>query len=319
MSDIKYAHIYQAVTEMPWAILPGKLAIIRDLLSFRLTGGKLEPEEVAARLGTDVAAAAGRGMIGGGSTAVIPIVGTIIPRGGMFTDSSGAVSVQSITAKFRAALRDPDIGAIVFDVDSPGGQVGGVEELAREIYDARGQKPIKAVVNSLAASAAYWIASAADEMIVTPSGQAGSIGVFAMHEDVSAYMEREGVKVNLISAGKFKTEGNPFEPLTDEARAAMQDMVNGYYDLFVQAVARNRGVNVADVRGGFGEGRVVAAKQAVNLGMADRVGTFDSVISRQTGARRRSPAAELDYRQRRLRLAGNGVSVDASGAAPTGD
>ena len=301
-NDFKYSHILQAVMETPWAILPQKLAIIRDLLAFRAAGGRLTAQEVRERM--EVEAAGNGRVVGGGGVAVLPLVGTIIPRGGMFSEASGAVSVQSFTVKFREALRDPDVGSIVIDVDSPGGQVGGVEELSSEIFQARGQKPITAVVNTLAASAAYWIATAADELVITPSGQAGSIGVFLIHEDLSAALESEGVKVNLISAGKFKTEGNPFEPLSDEARAAMQEMVDSYYDLFVKAIARNRGVKAADVRSGFGEGRVVGAKQAVDLGMADRIGTFGEVMGKARSGRR-SLAADMDYRWRRLRLAEN--------------
>jgi signal peptide peptidase SppA len=205
-----------------------------------------------------------------------------------------------------AAVNDARIGAIVFDVNSPGGSVTGVDELSKMIYDARGSKPIVAVANHLMASAAYWIGTAADELVVTPSGEVGSIGVFAAHQDVSAAMEKEGVKTTLISAGKYKTEGNPFEPLTDEAHASIQARVDDYYSMFTKAVARNRGVNVADVRGGFGEGRVVGAQQAVSLGMADRVATLDDVISGLTRRQRqgRSVAAEIDYRQRRARALG---------------
>jgi signal peptide peptidase SppA len=183
--------------------------------------------------------------------------------------------------------------------------VYGVEELAAEIYQARGQKPVVAVANSLAASASYWIAASADELVVTPSGEVGSIGVFAMHEDMSGLMEQMGVRVSLISAGKHKTETNPFEPLTDEARAALQEQVDGYYEMFVRAVARGRGVGVADVRGGFGEGRLVGAKEAVRLGMADRVETMEQTIGRLSRRHRngRSAAADLDFRRRRLRVA----------------
>ena len=182
--------------------------------------------------------------------------------------------------------------------------MSGVEELSAEIFQARGQKPITAVANSLAASAAYWIATAADELVVTPSGEVGSIGVFAAHEDVSGMLEQAGVKVNLVSAGRYKTEGNPFEPLTEEARASIQGRVDEYYEQFVSAVARNRGVKRSEVRNGFGEGRVVGAKQAVSLGMADRVGTLDETINRALGGRRSrgARADDLDYRQRRLRL-----------------
>lgn len=285
MSELQYTRILQAVNETPWAILPSKLAVIRDLLAIRAAGHKLEDEEIAAAMN---GASNGSRPLGAGNTAVLPLVGTIVPRGNMFSESSGAVSVQRFTSLFRAALADPDVASIVIDVDSPGGQVDGVEELSAEIFKARGQKPVTAVVNTMAASAAYWIATAADEVIVTPSGEVGSIGVFAMHQDLSEMATMQGVKVSLISAGKYKTEGNPFEPLGEEARAAIQKRVDEYYGLFVSAVARNRGVSRSDVRGGYGEGRMVGAREAVASGMADRVGTLDETISRLAGGRRRS-------------------------------
>jgi len=157
-----------------------------------------------------------------------------------------------------------------------------VDELATEIFNARGVKPVIAQVNAYAASAAYWIASAAEEMVVTPSGEVGSIGVFALHEDVSQLMEREGIKPTLISAGTFKVEGNPYEPLTDDAKAAIQDDVNAYYDMFVRAVARNRGAALKTVREGFGQGRMVRSDQAVSLGMDTLVDLLmDNTIDRE--------------------------------------
>lgn len=301
MSDFKYLRILQAVNAHPWAILPEKLAIIQDLLTYRAQGFRLTDEEIREQLageGVELEAAAnGRLPISANGTAIIPILGTIVRRGGMFTEMSGAVSVQGLAAKFNAAMKDPDVERIVLDVDSPGGQVGGVEELARDIFKARGTKPITAVVNSLAASAAYWIASAADEMVITPSGQAGSIGVFAMHQDISRAVEAKGVTVSLVSAGKFKTEGNPFEPLTEESRAAIQEMVDLYYVMFTTAVARNRGVSRIEVVNGFGEGRVVGADKAVALGMADRVATLAEVLSSDSGNRRSRRAALANARR----------------------
>jgi len=217
------------------------------------------------------------------------------------------VSTQRITANFRAAMADPAVSAIVLDVDSPGGSVFGVDELAGEIYKARGVKPIVAVADYLAASAGYYLASAADELMVAPTGEVGSIGVFAMHADFSRALDQDGVTVNLISAGKFKTEGSPYAPLGEEARAAMQGRVNDYYGLFTKAVARQRGVTVADVRDGFGQGRVVGAAEAVGLGMADSIGTLEDAIARAAKLARsggqRGMSASLDTRQRRMRLA----------------
>jgi signal peptide peptidase SppA len=154
-----------------------------------------------------------------------------------------------------------------------------VPELAEEIRSARGKKPIIAVSNASMASAAYWIGSAASELVVTPSGQVGSIGVFSIHEDHSKQLAEEGVAVTLIRAGKYKTEGNPFEPLSDEARAAVQGEVDRYYSLFTRDVAKGRRVDVEAVRNGFGQGRMVNAQDALKLGMVDRVATLDDVLS----------------------------------------
>jgi capsid assembly protease len=311
VNQLKYERIMGAVTALPWAILPAKLAAIQAVLLLRAQGERLTEEEIQARVGAALARPA---VVGGGAgLAVLPLVGTIVPRGGMFTEASGAVSVSQFAQQLRQALSDPDIGAIVIDVDSPGGQVGGVAELADELFAARGRKPIVAQVNHLAASAAYWLASAADQVVVSPSGEVGSIGVFAMHQDVSQALEREGVRVNLISAGRYKVEGNPFGPLTDEARQAMQGRVDEYYEMFVSAVARQRGAKRSDVRDGFGEGRVVGAAQAVRLGMADRVATLDETVARLAGGRRRGRmSASVDFRRRRLRLA-EGTGSDETG------
>ena len=180
--------------------------------------------------------------------------------------------------------------------------------MAAEIFKARGRKPIIAVVNSLAASAAYWIASAADEIVVTPGGQIGSIGVVAIHQEFSRMDERLGMTTTLISAGEFKTAGNEFEPLGEEAESAIQRRVNQFYAMFVKAVARGRGVDIGAVVRGFGQGRIVTARDAVKLGMADRVATLEDVLR---GAPRRgatdqatAPLAasdDLDFRRRRHR------------------
>ena len=309
---IQYKRIIHSVKNHPWAIIPAKLVAIRELITIRANGHKFTPEEIAERLEVEPHAAINRKQQQATGVAVLPIVGTIIHRGNMLTQSSGAASIQHITQQFRAALKNPDIGAIVFDIDSPGGSVAGVETLSKEIYSARGTKPIIAVANDLAASAAYWIGTAADELVVTPTAQVGSIGVLAMHEDISEAMATEGVKVNLIHAGKYKVEGNPFEPLTDEARADIQSMVDMYYDMFISAISRNRGAAKADIRSGYGEGRVVGAKQAVKLGMADRISTLDDVIAKAQRKRARA-SLSLDSRRRRLNHAANHTgSVDSA-------
>lgn len=308
----KYDRIMTFVTKTPWAILPQKLIAIRELIAIRASGNTLTDEEIKERLDasqTRIEATGGNGRFHAvGQIAVIPVLGSIVPRANLFSDVSGAASIQRLTSAFRSAVAEPDIAHIVFDFDSPGGAVDGVPELAAEIYKARGTKPITAVANTIAASAAYWLATSADELIVTPSGEVGSVGVFAAHQDMSQYLEREGVKITLVSAGKFKVETNPYEPLTEEARAHIQSRVDDYYKMFTTDVARNRGVKRTDVVNGFGEGRMVGAKQAVAMGMADRVATFDETIQRiqKSGKRGRSASADLEFRRRRLRTAALG-------------
>lgn len=306
MSNMKYSRVMRLALESPWAILPESLATIHDLLLFRVAGGELTAEEIQERIAPGAARNGDRRHQSGGGVAVIPILGTIIPRADLINESSGAISTQRTTVRLREALADPEVGAIVLDIDSPGGQVGGVVELADEIYAARGVKPITAVANNLAASAAYWIASSADEIVVTPSGEVGSIGVLTMHQDISQHLENEGVNVSLISAGRYKVEANPYSPLNDEARAAIQSRVDEYYDMFVDSVARGRGVPIDEVRGGFGEGRVVGAQTAVDLGMADRISTLDEVISgylaRNNDKQSVRADSQQELRRRRLRL-----------------
>lgn len=270
------SYILEAFTQTPWAILPAKLAALEDVVARHVFGEKLSADEVQARI--HGASRPPERQVQ--SVAVLPLFGTIFPRANLMTQMSGATSAEVFGAQFSALVDDPNISAIVLDVDSPGGQIGGVDEVSRRIYEARGKKPVVAVANHLMASAAYWIGTAADEVVVSPSAQVGSVGVFAAHQDISKALENEGRRVSLISAGRFKTEGNPYEPLAEEARASIQQSVNEAYDQFVGAVARNRGVEADEVRNGYGEGRVVSARHAVRLGMADRVDTLEGTISR---------------------------------------
>jgi signal peptide peptidase SppA len=286
----RYAHVAQYVYSSVWAILPDKLQIILSLLEFRRSGGVLTDAEIAERIG----AVSRPAIRASGAVAVIPIFGTIAHHAGMMVESSGGVSTESIASRFRAALADPQVGAVLLHIDSPGGSVSGVPELAAEIHAARGQKPIVAQADAMAASAAYWIGTAADELVVTPSGMVGSIGVISSHTDYSEALAKEGVRTTLITAGKYKGEGNPYAPLSDEDRTAMQERIDDYYGMFVKAVARHRGVSVEAVRSGYGEGRVVTARRAVDLGMADRVATLDETISRLTGPRRQGNAARAE-------------------------
>lgn len=281
MDTVNYHRVVQKALETPWSILPQKLAIIQEILIVRASGHKFTDEEINARLAAiNTPRKQQESSQESTNIAVLPLLGTIIPRGDMFSRMSGATSVDQFQKTFRGAMADKSIDAIIIDVDSPGGQVGSIPEIAEEIFEARGQKPIVAIANNLAASAAYWIASSADELIVTPSSQVGSIGVFALHENIERALDMKGIDVTLISAGKFKVEGNPFESLSESAKDAIQKEVNNYYDMFVEGVARNRDVSSQEVVNGFGQGRVVGAREAIKLNMADSIGTFDDAVAR---------------------------------------
>ena len=211
----------------------------------------------------------------------------------------GGTSTQAISQALRQANADETVTSIILDIDSPGGSVYGVAELAAEIRGSA--KPVTAVANSLAASAAYWLGTAAAEFYVTPGGEVGSIGVWMAHEDWSKALADAGVSTTLISAGKFKTEGNPYGPLDTDAQAFMQSRVDDYYGAFTRDVAKGRNVSVDQVRGGMGQGRVLGASQAKAEGMIDGVMTFDQVVRHV--ARSAQPKGRSAQEQQRQRLA----------------
>ena len=280
---MKYAHIVQAVFGAPWAIRPEVLAVIVDLVRFEAGGGKLSAEEVRERIG---AAPQRRDVQAQGGVGVLPYLdGVIMKRAGLMAQTSGATSLDSWMQTFRSAMADPEVSTIIMPIDSPGGSVEGLPEAAAEIRAARDQKRIVAIADGMAASAAYWLGSQASEFVVAPSGSAGSIGVYTAHQDLSAAYEEAGIKTTLISAGKYKTEGNEFAALTSDAQAYAQSVVDDYYGMFVADVAKGRGVAVADVRSGYGEGRNLLAKPAKAAGLIDRIDTIDGVVRRELSMR----------------------------------
>lgn len=201
-----------------------------------------------------------------GSTAVIPITGSLVNR---FNGAWGSVTgYDYIRMAFDAANIDPSISSIAFDVNSPGGQVHGCFELADHIVASK-SKPLTAIVNASAYSAAYALSSTADRIVVTPSGGAGSIGVVCMHIDVSKALEDFGVKVRFVYAGADKVAGNMFGPLSDSVRAEWQARIDATYDQFVSMVARNRRLSPAAVRGT--EARCFDASGALAAGLIDEI------------------------------------------------
>ena len=274
-----HARISALVFERPWAILESKHREIRSIVTRAWSGENLTAEEIQARIGLGPAQ---REDAKSGAVAIIPVYGVITPKADLFTEISGGTSVQRLQASLRATLADDDVTAIVLDVDSPGGVADLLTELAAEIRAARGTKPIVASVNTMCASAAYWIASQADEVVLTPSASVGSVGVFAAHDDISKALEEAGIKTTLVHARQspYKVEGNPYEPLSEEALAEIQKMVDECCDLFLADVAAGRGVTVEKVANDFGKGRMLNPQDAIRAGMADRIDTFENTVKR---------------------------------------
>jgi signal peptide peptidase SppA len=267
-----------------WSITDDKWAELMPMFVRHAKGERLSAEDIQARIGDPQPAEASKR----GAIAILPLRGVIAHRAGTLEESSGGTSTERFAAMFRQVAADPAIGTIVLDVDSPGGTIPGVQELAAEIFAMRGTKRVVAVANSLMASAAYWIGAMADEIVGIPSAQIGSIGVFTAHADLSEALAKEGINVTLISAGKFKVEGNPYEPLSDEGRAFIQGRVDEAYSNFVKDVARGRGVTPAAVKAGYGQGRALSAKDAKEAGLIDRIATMDETLARLVGRQART-------------------------------
>lgn len=259
----------------PWPVVPEKLDAIADVAS-RWAAGAGPQSSIVPKAAQPTAK-----RVAGGTVALLPLFGVIGRRMNMLMEISGGTSTEKFLEDYRGALADESVSSVVIDVDSPGGSSDGVEELSDELRALRGQKPVIAIADTMMASAAYWIASAAaDELWATPSSQVGSIGVWALHVDFSKQNQMIGVEPTYISAGKFKVEANPDEPLGDDARAHLQELVDDVYSAFVKSVAASRGATAAAVRAGYGEGRVLAARAAKKEKLVDRVGNLGEAVMR---------------------------------------
>jgi len=207
-------------------------------------------------------------------TLTVPVKGMLM-KGFPFAWGGMATGYEYINAANSRGVSDEEVNRIVLEINSPGGGVAGCFDCADAIYTARGAKPIMAVADEFAYSAAYAIASSADRIAVARTGGVGSIGVMSAHIDMTSALERNGVKITPIFAGAQKADGQPFVPLSEEAKARMQERINAIYDIFVSTVARNRGLDEQTVRGT--EAAVFMAPQAVEMGLADAVGSLDSL------------------------------------------
>ncbi len=273
-----YEAIMRAFNDSAWAITRAKMEQIVALLELKMQYGHGIPSAYAGGYEDDIEEERQTPGI-----AVIPMCGTIMQKASLMTEYSGGVSTERLGSMLSDAMNDPEIAAVLLDIDSPGGVVYGVGELAETIFRMRGKKPIWATVHPLCASAAYWIASAAEKIHIQPSGECGGIGVIIAHIDKSKMFAEEGIKHTFIIAGEYKSEGNQAEPLSDEATAFLQSRVDSLYGQFVEAVAKHRGVSVQTVTDDFGKGRCLDARESLRVGMVDKVATMDETLQEMAG------------------------------------
>ena len=251
-----------------WAILPESYAALLTQLTSRTAF--VEGLDVLKHMALNAAKLTVKGA-GSNRVAIIPIQGVLTKD-----DPWAGTTYKTISDAAEQAGSDPTVKHIILDVDSPGGNVTGLPETAAILSQVAKVKPVSAIVDGYAASAAYWLTSQANKITMAPSAEVGSVGVRMMHVDISKMLEDNGFKVTELYEGKFKTEWSPFKPLSDEAAADMQGQLVTAHNDFIKAIAEGRGVapnkpsdEIANAR--YGEGRMFSAAQAMGHGLADAV------------------------------------------------
>ncbi len=275
---INLPHLAQRIFNVPLAIHPLKAEVVMAALTDRFGITRISSASNWSDDDTDSfskkAKETGYEVVAG--VAVIPIQGTLVQKLGSLRPYSGMTGYDGIRRSFLTALDDPDVKGICFDIDSPGGEVAGCFDLVDEIYQARGEKPIHAILSESAYSAAYALASAADCICVPRTGGVGSVGVIVIHVDWSQKIKSDGLQVTIVTYGDRKAESNPYQPLSDVARDAIQSDVDDIGKLFVSTVARNRGISEKSIRDT--QAACFMAAAGVELGLADMVMTPDAAF-----------------------------------------
>lgn len=282
---MKHQHIAARALNRPLLLEPGYARFFFAALGPKMQMSALTDTQglttLAAQLPAQAAsysARAGRGdktYVVRDSIAIIPVEGTLVHKSGYIGSSSGAMGYDGIEAQIKAAIDDPMVKGILLDVDSPGGEVAGVQEVARVLSNS--SKPVWAHANEMAASAAYWLASAADKLVLTETAEVGSVGVLMAHADYSEALSNEGIKVTLIHAGANKVDGNPYTPLPDAVKAEFQADIDQLRTLFATSVATNMGIPTAQVLAT--EARMYRGQEAVNQGLAHAVMSFEDTLA----------------------------------------
>jgi signal peptide peptidase SppA len=259
----------------PWAITEDGLKLVLAVASRDEFYAEIREQALSAKKGERLENTRATEKRDG--VAVIPIAGPLFRKAGLFAEVSGATSYATIRRDLETALAAEDVRAILLDIDSPGGEVSGVAELADAIYQARGRKPMIAYVGGQAASAAYWLASQATEIVAAQTAVLGSIGVRAAIFDTRRAEDAAGVRtVEIVST---QSPHKSVDPSDHRDIARMQARVDDMAEIFIAAVARGRRRTPEEVRSGFGGGDVFVGSNAVGAGLADRLGNFEATLA----------------------------------------
>jgi signal peptide peptidase SppA len=278
-----FAHLAQRLFNVPLAIHPGKAEVVMAALSERLGISRIvrmDGHAIAGAWDDEGFNAPGNNPRAGydlvAGVAVIQVSGTLVQKLGTLRPYSGMTGYDGIRQNLLMAVSNPDVKAIVLDIDSPGGEVAGCFDLVDTIYRARGSKPIWAIIDEMAFSAGYAIASAANHITVPRTGGTGSVGVIAMHVDWSQALTNAGLKVTFITFGDRKADGAAELPLSPEALARFQADMDTMGELFVSTVARNRSLDPAKVRAT--QASTYLGTTGVEMGLADAVMAPDAAF-----------------------------------------
>jgi signal peptide peptidase SppA len=271
--------IWNRIAGEPWAITETALHTILEIAARE----NESPQAVAAKLGRNLQNT--YSVMERDGVAVIPVTGPLFRYANLFTMISGASSYELIARDFTAALENPQIKGIILDIDSPGGEVNGVSELSNMVFAARGKKHVVAYASGDAASGAYWIASAADEIVVSETSALGSIGVVGM------YQGKSGKSAEAVEIVSSQSPHKRLDPTTDDGRSRLQTRIDSMADVFIETIARNRNVSTENVQSHYGGGDVMIGAKAVSAGLADRVGSLEGLIA-ELSSPQKSPRTE---------------------------
>lgn len=276
--------LFEVVTG-PWALTPDALVQLQQIYLAHLEGDRVDIEALEAKMGRELDNRQATYQVVRG-VGVLPVTGVMAQKANLFMRVSGMASTQMLEAQLAQMVKDPEVRGIALPIDSPGGSVFGTPEFAAAIYAASQVKPVIAHTDAVMASASYWAGSGASEIVISgPTVVVGSLGIITRHVDVSKQNEARGMVVTDISSGKYKaiTSGNG--PLPAAGREYIQAQCDYLYTIFVDTVAKHRGVDAGTVLADMAEGRIFTGQQAIDAGLADSVASLDEVIDRLASAK----------------------------------